>query len=133
MDAAVYAWNQELDFWEKMNKPVMCTEYGADTLNGLHGTTAEMFTEEFQANYYKRIDEEVFDRRDFFVGEQCWCFADFGTLQGVMRPDGNRKGVFTRERRPKLAAYYLKDRWEKIPNAGYKKQIGDEDGTDRKE
>ena len=133
MDAAVYAWNQELDFWEKMNKPVMCTEYGADTLNGLHGTTAEMFTEEFQANYYKRIDEEVFDRWDFFVGEQCWCFADFGTLQGVMRPDGNRKGVFTRERRPKLAAYYLKDRWEKIPNAGYKKQIGDEDGTDRKE
>ena len=30
---------------------------------------------------------------------------------GVMRARGNRKGVFTRERQPKTAAFFLKDRW----------------------
>ena len=73
----------------------------------------------FQAEYYRRIDAE-FDKRDFFMGEQCWAFADFGTIQGVYRADGNRKGVFTKERRPKMAAHFLKSRWEKLPNFGYK-------------
>ena len=34
--------------------------------------------------------------------------------------DGNRKGVFTRDRRPKLAAHFLRKRWADIPNFGYK-------------
>lgn len=119
MDSAIYAWNLELDFWAEQGKPVMVTEYGCDTLPGLHGTVAEMWTEEFQAEYYRRIDAE-FDKRDFFIGEQCWAFADFGTIQGVYRADGNRKGVFTKERRPKMAAHFLRSRWEKLPNFGYK-------------
>lgn len=122
MDAACYAWNIELDFWEKIGKPVMLTEYGADTLSGLHGTEGEMFTEEFQAEYYRRIDQ-VIDQRAFMIGEHCWAFADYGTIQGVMRPDGNKKGVFTRERRPKLAAHMLKQRWNNIPNFYYKNEI----------
>lgn len=119
IDAACYAWNLELDFWEKIGKPVMVSEYGADTISGLHGTVGEMFTEEFQAAYYLRIDAE-FDKRDFFIGEHCWAFADFGTTQGIVRADGNRKGVFSRERRPKLAAHKLRERWNAIPNFGYK-------------
>ncbi|MBQ7564139.1 MAG: beta-glucuronidase [Lachnospiraceae bacterium] len=119
IEAACYAWNRELDFWEGLDKPVMVTEYGCDALPGNHGVNGEMFTEEYQEEYYRRIDR-VFDQRSFFIGEHCWCFADFGTIQGVMRPDGNRKGIFTRERRPKLAAHFLKERWEAIPNFGYK-------------
>lgn len=34
LEAASYAWNLGLDFWEKIGKPVMMTEYGADTLAG---------------------------------------------------------------------------------------------------
>ena len=30
------------------------------------------------------------------------------------------KGVFTRDRRPKLAAHFLRKRWADIPNFGYK-------------
>ena len=45
------------------------------------------------------------------IGEQVWNFADFKTRDGVMRARGNRKGVFTRERQPKTAAFFLKDRW----------------------
>ncbi len=119
MDAARYAWNVELDFWETQDKPVMVTEYGCDAIEGNHGVNGEMFTEEYQAEYYRLLDQE-FDKRSFMIGEQCWAFADFGTIQGVMRPDGNKKGVFTRERRPKLAAHFLKSRWENIPNYNYK-------------
>ncbi len=115
MDAAEYAWNLELDFWEKTGKPVMVSEYGTDCIQGIHGTAGEMFTEEYQAAYYRRLGA-VFDRRPFFIGEHCWAFADFGTFQGVMRPDGNKKGVFNRERRPKLAAHILKERWNHIAN-----------------
>lgn len=119
LDSACYALNIELDFWENQNKPVMISEYGADTIEGLHGTSGEMFTEEFQAEYYKRINNEL-DKRSFLVGEHCWAFADFSTLQGINRVDGNRKGIFTKNRRPKLAAHKLKDRWSKIPNFLYK-------------
>ncbi len=119
MDSACYALNLELDFWEEMNKPVMMTEYGADTIAGIHMTVPEMFSEEFQVEYYKRLNEE-FDKRDYFIGEHAWNFADYGTLQGCMRVDGNKKGLLTRERRPKMAAHYFRDRWDKIPDFGYK-------------
>ena len=77
----------------------MMTEYGADTLAGLHNCAPEMWSEEFQAELYKMYSK-AFDGRDFFIGEQAWNFADYATLQGCMRADGNRKGIFTRDRRP---------------------------------
>ena len=120
LEAASYAWNLELDFWEKIGKPVMMTEYGADTLPGLHNCVPEMFSEEFQVEFYKMYSK-AFDGRAFFIGEQVWNFADFATIQGCMRADGNRKGIFTRDRRPKMIAHYFKERWEKIPDFGYKK------------
>ena len=63
----------------------------------------------------------VLDQCPFIIGEQMWNFADFATIQGVMRVDGNKKGLFTRDRRPKLAAHYFRQRWEEIPDFGYKK------------
>ena len=82
----------------------MVTEYGADTYPGIHNTNGEMFSEEYQVDYYSRINAEL-DKRPFFVGEQVWNFADFATIQGPMRVDGNKKGLLTRDRRPKLAAH----------------------------
>lgn len=120
LDAACRAWNEELDFWAQQGRPVIFTEYGADTVEGLHDTRAGMFSEEFQAEYYDRINA-VIDGRPFFVGELIWNFADFATIQGPMRVGGNRKGVFTRDRRPKLAAHLLRRRWAAIPNVDYKK------------
>lgn len=119
LDAACYAWDQELDFWEAQNKPVMVTEYGADAIAGIHETVPEMFSEEYQQEFYRR-QNEVFDRRDFFIGEHVWGFADFATVQGCMRADGNKKGLFTRDRRPKMAAHYFRRRWDQIPNFDYK-------------
>ena len=119
MDAACHAWNIELDFWQGIDKPLIVTEYGADTLPGHHLTVPEMFSEEFQVMYYERTNAEL-DRRNFVVGEHPWNFADFNTIQGVYRADGNRKGLLTRDRKPKMAAHYFRRRWGGIPNFGYK-------------
>lgn len=119
LDAACYGLNMEFDFWEKLDKPVMITEYGADTIAGVHQCVPEMFSEEFQIEYYERLNQE-FDKRDFFIGEHVWNYADFATIQGCMRADGNKKGLLTRDRRPKMAAHYFRKRWESIPNFNYK-------------
>lgn len=119
LDAACYGLNQELDFWEKQRKPVMITEYGADAIAGIHECVAEMFSEEYQVEFYARQNAE-FDKRQFFIGEHVWNFADFATIQGCMRADGNKKGLLTRDRRPKMAAHYFRKRWKDLPNFGYK-------------
>lgn len=121
LDAACYALKLEMQFWAKQGKPVMFTEYGADAVAGIHQAVPEMFSEEFQAEYYER-ENAVLDRYPFFIGEQAWNFADFATIQGPRRVDGNKKGLFTRDRRPKLAAFYFKKRWHEIPDFGFKPQ-----------
>lgn len=119
LDAAMYALNMELDFWEEIGKPLMFTEYGADTVAGMHATVPEMFSEEYQAEFLLAYGK-AFDARSFIIGEQMWNFADFGTIQGPMRADGNKKGLFTRDRKPKLSAHAMRHRWEEIPNFDYK-------------
>ncbi|MBP1961863.1 beta-glucuronidase [Paenibacillus aceris] len=122
MEAAKIKLREELAGWGKRcpGKPIMMTEYGADTVAGLHDVDPVMFTEEFQAEYL-RANHEVFDEFDTFVGEQVWNFADFNTSQGIMRVQGNKKGIFTRDRKPKYAAHELRRRWQAIPEYGYKK------------
>ncbi|HIU68145.1 MAG TPA: beta-glucuronidase, partial [Candidatus Caccomorpha excrementavium] len=109
----------ELKEWGRLGKPVLFTEYGADTVMGFHDTTPVMYTEEYQVEYYK-MNNQVFDEYDFVVGEQAWNFADFATSQSLLRVQGNKKGLFTRDRKPKLAAHYFRERWKKIPDFGYK-------------
>lgn len=112
---------KELDSWRERcpGKPIMFTEYGADTIAGLHDIDPVMFTEEYQVEFY-RANHEVFDEYEEFIGEQVWNFADFATSQSLMRIQGNKKGIFTRERKPKAIAHELRKRWSAIPDFGYK-------------
>ena len=111
----------ELEGWNRVQpgKPIMLTEYGADTIAGFHDTTPVMFTEEYQVACLQAI-HEVLDEFPTCIGEQVWNFADFATSQGITRVQGNKKGVFTRDRKPKMAAHYLRERWLAIPDFGYK-------------
>ena len=106
---------EELKIWHEKypTKPIVFTEYGVDTLAGMHDMD-EMtpYSEEFQLEYYKMY-EEVFDSLDYIIGEQTWNFADFQTKFGIFRVQGNKKGVFTRDRQPKSIARHLKERWTK--------------------
>jgi len=122
LKAAEEATRQELLEWQEKypDKPIMYTEYGADTVAGFHSAYGEPFSEEYQEDYY-RMNSKVFDEIPNFVGEQLWNFADFQTKFGIQRVQGNKKGVFTRSREPKMVASYLSDRWNNIPEFGYKK------------
>ncbi|HET9646712.1 MAG TPA: beta-glucuronidase [Microlunatus sp.] len=114
--AAEAAWQTELAAWAGDGKPIIITEYGADTYPGLHSVVANSpWTEEYQIEYLE-MNHRVFDRVDAVVGEQVWNFADFATTSGIMRVGGNRKGVFTRDRQPKSAAHSLRRRWRQIGN-----------------
>jgi beta-glucuronidase len=104
------AWEEELLGWATEEKPIIITEYGADTYPGLHSVTASPWSEEYQVAYLD-MNHRVFDRIDAVVGEQVWNFADFATTSGIMRVGGNKKGVFTRDRQPKAAAWALRRRW----------------------
>jgi beta-glucuronidase len=100
----------ELEAWAEQGKPIIITEYGADTVAGLHSITPVPWTEEYQSDYLD-MNHRVFDRIEAVVGEHVWNFADFATGPGFFRVDGNKKGVFTRDRRPKAAAHLLRRRW----------------------
>jgi beta-glucuronidase len=109
--SAELALEKELREWEsKYGKPIIMTEYGADTMSGLHSIYEQPWSEEFQSAFLDMF-HRVFDRVDALVGEHVWNFADFQTSNGIIRVDGNKKGAFTQDRRPKAAAHTLRRRW----------------------
>ena len=113
LEAAELAWEEELTAWAGEGKPIIITEYGADTYPGLHSVVAgNPWSEEYQIEYLD-MNHRVFDRIDAVVGEHVWNFADFTTTSGIMRVGGNKKGAFTRDRQPKAAAHALRRRWRK--------------------
>jgi beta-glucuronidase len=94
-----------------LRKPFVLTEFGADALPGAHGGAGETWTEEYQVELLRMV-LEVAAARPWIVGTQVWNLADFRTPQTLGRPMGrNFKGVFTREREPKMAAHFLRSRW----------------------
>lgn len=104
--------SEELDgLHECYPKPFLLTEFGADAIPGCHAQPPEMFSEEYQAEMladYVRVAEG----KPYVVGLHVWNLCDFKTGQGVRRAGGmNLKGVFTRDRRPKLAAHRLRELW----------------------
>lgn len=112
---------KDLDIWRSRypDKPIMYTEYGADTVAGLHSLYSIPFTEEYQIEVYEMM-AKVMDDYPSFIGEQTWNFADFETKIGIGRVQGNKKGVFTRAREPKAIAHWLEKRWTSIPDFYYK-------------
>jgi beta-glucuronidase len=114
----------DLEGWRRVypTKPIIVSEYGADTVPGLHNDPPFMFTEEYQKDFYTAY-HGVFDQLSSIlhpdtgclVGELPWNMFDFATDQSITRVGGlNRKGLFTRQRQPKAAAFVIKDRYEQL-------------------
>lgn len=111
LDHAVAVLNEEMDsLFATFRKPLMMTEFGADTIPGYHSTSDQLFTEEYQGKMIERYIA-LLRSKAYVIGEHVWNFADFRTPQHFRRVVLNRKGVFTREREPKNAAFRLKDLW----------------------
>lgn len=59
------------------------SEYGSDTVEGLHMLPSYVWSEEFQSQQFSK-HFEAFDalrNKGFFIGEFVWNFADFKTAQ----------------------------------------------------
>ena len=108
-----YQLSYDLDNWYQVRKkPIVVSEYGAGTIDGLHKDPPMMFTEDYQVQllmaYFPVFDEY---RKKFFIGELIWNYADFMIQQSPRTFDGNKKGLFTRERQPKAAARVVRQRY----------------------
>ncbi|KAF4520951.1 hypothetical protein B566_EDAN008762 [Ephemera danica] len=107
----------DIRHWKKVhNKPIFVAEYGADAVAGLHSDPPSIWTEDYQVALMKE-NFKAFDKlreQGLLNGEMIWNFADFATAQGHTRVNGNKKGIFTRERQPKAAAHELKRRYHSL-------------------
>ncbi len=114
LDVAAKRLSDELDaIHAEHGKPIIVSEFGADAMEGLHSDPPEIFTEEYQAEFLKTYIR-VIRSKDFTVGEHIWNLADFKTPQQYTRTVFNRKGIFTRDRRPKLAAHEIRRLWRDL-------------------
>ncbi len=96
-----------------MGEPLIVTECGTDTIAGNHSHPPTMWSEEYQVEFIRRYLDTAAER-PFMAGRHIWNLADFKTAQAAMPAESmNHKGVFTRDRQPKMAAHYLHKRWNK--------------------
>lgn len=114
IDVGVARLSREIDLiHQRYPGPFILTEFGTDTIPGHHAEPPEMFSEEYQAEFLRQY-LAMLAGKPFVVGEHIWNMCDFKTSQGVIRMGSyNYKGVFTRDRRPKLAAHTLRALWAK--------------------
>lgn len=95
---------------ERHAKPIFVSEFGADAVAGMHSSTDQMWTEDYQSDLVETY-WRVIAAHPACMGGHVWNFADFRTAQHGRRAVMNRKGVFTRERDPKRAAFTLRQLW----------------------
>ena len=112
LEFALQQLEKEMDeLHKKFKKPIMMTEFGADAIPGLHSASDQLFTEEYQEKMI-RMYISLVRSKPYIIGEHVWGFADFRTPQHFRRVMFNMKGVFTRARQPKAAAFALRNLWK---------------------
>jgi beta-glucuronidase len=93
------------------DKPFILSEFGADAQAGRHGDAGARWTEEFQADVYRR-QVAMFRRIPFLSGTIAWVLVDFRSprrpLAGI-QDYFNRKGLFSDRGERKQAFYILRD------------------------
>jgi beta-glucuronidase len=98
----------------KFKKPLLVTEFGADAIPGSHADPPAMFSEDYQASMIEGY-LKIMAQKPYVTGAHVWNLNDFRTAQATHRPNGmNYKGVFTRDRKPKIAATVLKKAWKRL-------------------
>lgn len=110
LDRATVKLRAELDLLARYGKPLFIAEFGADALAGAHATYDQLFTEEYQARFIEAYWRVIADH-PACIGGHVWNFADFRTAQHGRRVVFNLKGVFTRTREPKQAAWTVRRLW----------------------
>lgn len=117
LDTINHSWIFEINNWKKVyNKPVIVAEYGADSLPGLNQDPSRAYSEQYQRDLLEKTHYafDILRKNHLLAGEMIWNLVDFMTVDSVMRPVGNHKGVLTRTRQPKMAAYVIRKRYQNL-------------------
>ncbi|WP_338359586.1 glycoside hydrolase family 2 protein [Yeosuana marina] len=98
--------------WDiKYNKPVVISEFGGGALQGLHGTIAERWTEEYQEYLYQQ-NLKMIDKIPNISGMSPWILVDFKSpkrLLPIIQDGWNRKGLISNNGIKKKAFYTLQE------------------------
>lgn len=98
-------------YWRKFKKPILIGEFGADSYPGLNWLPHIVWSEEYHCHLVQKTIE-WFRKQHYIIGEQIWVFADFKCSQENGRAILNRKGMFSRNRQPKMVAHTLRAIWD---------------------
>jgi beta-glucuronidase len=109
----------QTDIRTALNKPLIISEFGADAKAGVRGPTTKIFSEDFQADYYRRQIAMIRTIPNL-AGVSPWVLKDFRaprrTLPGL-QDYWNRKGLVDENGAPKLAFDVLRDAY--APNGAF--------------
>lgn len=91
----------------KIGKPLIITEMGADAVAGYYSKEKELYSEELQADIYKK-QFEVLLQYPFIRGITPWILYDYRSMRRMshMQKGYNIKGVIDKDRKHKKLAYY---------------------------
>ena len=102
--------------WETVfDKPHLVSEFGAEALFGYHADSLTIWSEEFQAAFY-RLQLDMIDRVPFISGVIPWILKDFRSptrLHPELQNYFNRKGVVSNEGERKLSFSVLRDYYQR--------------------
>ena len=90
---------------EKHGKPIIMTEYGADTCRVCTASSPTPWTEEYQVELPRDVPPRLRPRSRRSSASRSGTSPTSPPRPGIIRVDGNKKGVFTRDRRPKAGAH----------------------------
>lgn len=106
------------EFDIEFNKPVIVTEFGAGALQGYHGTTDDLWTEEYQEYLYVET-VKMLDKIPQLRGMTPWILADFRSPRRTLSDiqDGwNRKGLISETGNKKKAFFILRNYYKTKEN-----------------
>jgi len=102
------------------NKPVLISEFGAGAKFGLHGDSLTRWSEEYQADLYKKTLKMI-SKIDQLQGFTPWILIDFRSPRRPLKKiqdDYNRKGLLSEKGEKKQAFFVLQDYYQnlKVPD-----------------
>jgi beta-glucuronidase len=98
-------------------KPIFISETGAEALGGFHRDSTVLWSEEYQAWYYREQVAMLHRMPEGFVGISPWILADFRSPRRnnpVYQQGWNSKGLIDRKGHKKLAFYVLRSYYQEL-------------------
>ncbi len=102
--------------WEiDYDKPIVMSEVGAEALAGYHSEEMKIWSEEYQAEFYRKTLKMIDERMPKLAGITPWILKDFRSTRRVMpvyQEGYNRKGLVS-ERGERKEAFRVLQQWYK--------------------